>query len=242
MRRSSFLTALLFAATVPQTSLAQVGEARHDFAIGINGGYLINKVSFQPTIKQNWKGGETFGLTMRYTCEKYFAAVCAITAEIDYANLGWDELIEMEGINDTYSRDMRYVQVPIMARLGWGKERKGGQFFIQAGPQLGYFLNETEHFSEEWHGDQRWYRPNGVIQQYNKSVENKFEYGIAGGAGFEFSGKFGHLMLDGRYFFALSDIFKNGKKDDFGRSANGPIMIRLTYLIDLKKTKGDHIK
>ena len=233
---------LLLAAALPQTVGAQVGQARHDLAIGVNGGFLINKMSFQPTIKQNWKGGETFGITFRYTCEKYFAAICAITAEIDYANMGWTELIEVENINDTYRRDMRYIQMPIFARLGWGRERKGGQFFLQAGPQLGYCFSETEHYSEEWHGDQSWYRPNGVIQQYGKSVENKFEYGIAGGAGVEWSGKFGHLMLDARYFFALSDVFKNGKKDDFGRSANGPIMVRLTYLINLKKTKGDHIK
>ncbi len=242
MRRPSFLYAALLAAALPQAMQAQVGLARHDVAIGVNGGALMNKVSFQPTIKQNWKFGETFGLTVRYTCEKYFSAICAITAEVDYANMGWNELIEVEGINDTYSRDMKYIQVPIMARMGWGRERKGAQFFLQAGPQLGYCFGEKEHFSEEWHGDQQWYRPNGVIEQYHKSIENKFEYGIAGGAGVEYSGKFGHLMLDARYFFALSDIFKNGKKDDFGRSANGPIFLRLTYLIDVKKTKGDHIK
>ena len=242
MRRPTLLYAILLASMLPQTMHAQVGQARSDVAIGVNGGMLLNQVSFQPTIKQNWKMGETFGITLRYTCEKYFSAICAITAEVDYANMGWKELIEVDGIDDTYSRDMRYIQVPIMARLGWGRERRGGQFFLQAGPQLGYCFSETEHFSDRWHGDQSRYRPNGVIQQYNKSIENKFEYGIAGGAGLEWSGKFGHLMLDAHYFFSLSDIFKNGKKDDFGRSANGPILIRLTYLINVKKTKGDHIK
>ena len=59
---------------------AQVGELRNDFAIGVNGGYLLNRVSFNPTIKQSWKGGETFGITLRYTCEKYFSAFHPILA------------------------------------------------------------------------------------------------------------------------------------------------------------------
>lgn len=240
--RKPFLRVLLLLAcySLPQSMQAQVGDARYDLAIGVNGGGLMNKMSFQPTIKQNWKFGETFGLTFRYTCEKYFSAICAITAEVNYANMGWKELIETS--EDTYVRDMRYVQMPIFARLGWGRERKGGQFFIQVGPQLGYCFSERDSRGGEWTEYTLYLRPNHVCQQYDKSVEKPFEYGIAGGGGMEFSGKFGHILLDARYFFALSDIFRNGKKDDFGRSANGPIMVKMAYLFDLKKTKGDHIK
>ena len=241
MRQSAILWILLFVAfLMPHRLFAQVGEHRSDLALGVNGGLSMNRISFQPTIKQNYKMGETFGLTFRYTCEKYFAAICAITAEVNYANMGWKELIETS--EDTYSRDMRYVQVPIFARLGWGRERRGFQFFLQAGPQFGYCFGETEHKSDPWYGDNAYTRPNRVNQQYGKMAENTFEYGIAGGGGIEFSGKFGHIILDARYFFALSDIYHNGKKDDFGRSANGPIQVKLAYLFDLRRTKGDHIK
>jgi len=241
MRKVKVLVSAILAFwAVPGMVQAQVGDARSDIAIGVNGGALMNQVSFQPTIKQSWKFGETFGLSFRYTCEKYFAAICAITAEVNYAKMGWKELIETS--EDTYSRDMSYVQVPIFARLGWGRERRGGQFFIQVGPQLGYCFNEKEHRGGEWSDGTLYLRPNHVTQQYGLKIDNRFEYGIAGGGGFEFSGKFGHILLDARYFFALSDIFKNGKKDPFGRSANGPIIVKMTYLFDLKKTKGDHIK
>lgn len=233
-------TLILLACLLPHAVHAQVGQHRCDVAIGLNGGALMNRVSFQPSIKQDYKFGETFGLSLRYTCEKYFAAICAISAEVNYANMGWQELIETS--DDTYRRDMRYVQVPILARLGWGRERKGIQFFLQAGPQFGYCFSEKEHRGGEWSEYTLYKRPNHVTQQYGKWVENPFEYGIAGGGGLEFSGRFGHIMLDARYFFALSDFFNNGKKDDFGRSANGPIQLKLSYLIDVKKTKGDHIK
>ena len=85
--------------------------------------------------------------------------------------------------------------------------------------------------------------PEGPWQHYNLGVEKKFEYGIVGGAGIEFSHpKIGHFALDGRYHFGLSDIFNNGKKDYFGRSANSSIVVKLTYLWDVKKTKDDTIK
>ena len=37
--------------TLPAT--AQLGEERHNFAVGINGGLNMNSVSFDPKIKQN---------------------------------------------------------------------------------------------------------------------------------------------------------------------------------------------
>ncbi|MCI7082988.1 MAG: PorT family protein, partial [Paraprevotella sp.] len=46
-----------------------------------------------------------------------------------------------------------------------------------------------------------------------------------------------HFLLEGRYYYALSDIFKNSKKDPFGRSANGAILIKASYLFDIIKTK-----
>jgi hypothetical protein len=225
---------------MPSLLMAQVGEYRNDLAVGGNVGYVMSNVGFVPDVPQGFLKGMTAGLSVRYTCEKYFAAICAITAEVNYAKMGWKELIETS--EDTYSRDMSYVQVPIFARLGWGRERRGGQFFIQAGPQLGYCFSDKEHRGGEWSDGTLYLRPNHVTQQYGLKIDNRFEYGIAGGGGFEFSGKFGHILLDARYFFALSDIFKNGKKDPFGRSANGPIIVKMTYLFDLKKTKGDHIK
>ena len=45
----------------------QIGEPRNDLAIGINGGYTLNRMMFNPTIQQNLKGAPTFGFTLRYT-------------------------------------------------------------------------------------------------------------------------------------------------------------------------------
>ena len=126
--------------------------------------------------------------------------------------------------------------MPFLAHLGWGKEERGLQFFINAGPQLGLFLNDSEHYG--FTNDYPWdvsMRPNGMTKQYGKEVENRLEYGIAGGAGMELKTRIGNFIIEGRYFFGLSDMFGNSKADPFGRSANTTITGKISYLIDITK-------
>ncbi len=212
---------------------AQVGEYRNNLAIGVSGGYVLNRVSFSPTIKQDWHGGLTGGLVVRYTSERYFKVFCAIQAEVNYASMGWKERIETS--EDTYERATTYVQVPLLARLSFGKEHRGVMGFVVLGPQIGFFLDDKVKKSGEWSDATLELRPNNVVEQYSLDVENKFEYGLTGGAGIEVNTGIGHFTLEGRYYYALSDMFDNGKADAFSRSANGAIFVKLGYLIDIKR-------
>lgn len=234
MRRfAPLLLLLLLLLLLPRGLNAQVGEPRRDVAVGVSGGYVLNKVSFNPTIKQKFHGGLTFGATVRYTCEKYFSALCALQAEVNYAQLGWKEFIETSP--NTYERMTNYVQVPLMANIGFGRERGGARGFLVLGPQLGYMISESEQRGGgEWDN----VRPNNVVEQYDLKVQKRFEYGLTGGLGLDLSTRSGHhFLLEGRYYYALSDIFKNSKKDPFGRSANGTIIAKVSYLFDVVRTK-----
>ena len=65
-------------------------------------------------------------------------------------------------------------------------------------------------------------------------IENKFDYGIAFGAGVEWDIKhFGRISLEGRYYYGLGNLFGDSKKDEFGKSNNGAIYVKLAYLKDL---------
>ena len=233
---------------------AQVGEYRTDLAIGFNGGYVMTNVSFTPDVPQDLLGGMTGGLTIRYTCEKYFSSICAITAEVNYTQAGWkerildvnDQPVYYEGDNSDplrYQRRITYVQVPLMARLGWGRERKGLQAFIQLGPQFGFYLDESTDTNIE-QGRPTWNaRVSNVVAQETMPVENKFDYGIVGGAGIEFSHpKVGHFLLEGRYYFGLANIYGNSKSDYFAKSNQSNIVVKLSYLFDVIKTKNDKIR
>ena len=213
--------------------MAQLGEERSNLAVGMNLGMNMTKVDFSPRIKQKSHNGMAFGVTARYMCEKYFNMMCGIQAEINYTQRGWKEDID-DGSENTYSRTMNYIEVPLLAHLAFGKDAldKGSKFFINMGPQVAFFLNEKEKMSEDWNPA---YRPNGVNQQYGKWVENKFDYGLLGGLGMELSTKAGHFLLEGRYYYGLADFWGSSKKDEFGRSGHSYMGVKLTYLFDITK-------
>ena len=247
---------LILLLLVPMVAKAQVGEYRSDFAVGVNGGYMMSQVSFQPEVPQGWLGGMTGGVSFRYTCEKYFKSICAIVAEVNYAQMGWKETIEDKDNNPVYyygddnkenplyyERRINYIQIPVMARLGWGRERKGIQAFFQLGPQIGIYIDESTNTNVEPYRATVTPRSSVVKAQEDMPVENKFDYGIVGGAGIEFSlPKIGHILLDARYYFGLGNIYGNSKQDYFGKSNQQAIVIKMSYLFDIIKTKNSNIK
>ena len=209
-------------------AVAQVGEYRNELAVGGSAGMTMTSVNFQPRVPQSQLLGKTLGLTLRYTGEKYFNSVCAVVAEVNLAETGWKERIW--DINDQpvmridadeperYERRLTYLQIPVLARLGWGRERRGFQFFFQVGPQVGFLQSES-------------------------TKKNNLDYGIAGGVGLEFSHpKVGHFMLEGRYYYGLGNLYGNTKRDYFAISNQQSIIIKLSYLFDVMRTKNSKIK
>ena len=264
------LSFIFFYLLLTPSIFAQVGDYRTDFAVGFNGGVAMSNVAFVPKVPQTMLNGPTLGLTARYTCEKYFSSICAVVAEMNYTQMGWKEkILDLDDLpvplhtdgsqTLNYARKINYLQVPLLARLGWGRERNGFQFFIQLGPQVGFCLSEkTEsnfdvrdpafnpkikngEFGPEYkYGDKR---ASHVVAQDSLALENKVDYGIAAGAGLEFSNRHvGHFIVEGRYYYGLGNLFGNTKRDYFGRSNFGTIIVKFTYLFDIIRTKNSIIK
>lgn len=230
--RIRYVLFIMLAMTLTALSAhAQIEERRNNFAIGVNGGMNFNTVFFSPSIKQNTHQGVVGGVTARYISEKYFNMICGLQLELNLSQRGWSEKIE-DGSGNTYRRTLNYFEIPFLAHLAFGRDR-GVQFFINAGPQIGLFLGDKEEKGGgEWDPS---HRPNGVVYQYGKAIENTFEYGITGGLGLEVRTGIGNFLIEGRYYYGLSDFYGNSKKDDFSRSGNSTICAKISYLIDLTK-------
>lgn len=227
---------------------AQIGEHRNDLAIGFNGGLNMSSVSFTPKVSQAKLNGITGGLSVRYVCEKYFSTVCSLYGEINYSQMGWKEdIVDVNdmpvintatGLPEEYSRTVNYIQVPLMAHLAWGREQKGFAFFVNLGPQFGIYMSESTNTNFDFSDRNAADRVNPVCAQDTMAVENKFDYGIAAGAGIEFSHpKVGHFLLEGRYYYGLGNIYGDSKRDYFGSSNFGTITIKLAYLFDIVRTR-----
>lgn len=230
------------------SAYAQIGEHRNDFSVGVNGGYLMSSITFTPDVPQKQHGGMTGGLSFRYVCEKYFKTICSIYGEVNYSLAGWKEDILdrdnnpvlIKGTNEAlaYSRTINYVQVPVFAHLAWGREERGLNIFVNLGPQFGYYLSEstTTNFDSSTETENN--RVNTVVAQDTMKVENKFDYGIAVGLGAEYSvPKVGHFLAEVRYYYGLGNIYGSSKRDYFGTSNYGQIVVKLSYLFDITKTK-----
>lgn len=243
-----YLTLIVLFLTLPIAVSAQIGEHRNDLTIGVTGGYVMSNVRFTPKVPQGYHGGITGGLAFRYVCEKYFKTIASVYAELNYSQLGWKEdildrdnqpVINGEtGLAEAYSRTINYIQVPVMAHLAWGREYKGLSFFLNLGPQFGIYMSESTKSNFDFDKRNTTDRASLVVAQDTMAVENKFDYGIAVGLGAEYSiPKAGHILLEGRYYYGLGNLYGDTKRDFFGSSNFGNIVIKLTYLFDITKTK-----
>lgn len=243
-----YLTLIVLFLTLPIAVSAQIGEHRNDLTIGVTGGYVMSNVRFTPKVPQVYHGGMTGGLAFRYVCEKYFKTIASVYAELNYSQLGWKEdildrdnqpVINGEtGLAEAYSRTINYIQVPVMAHLAWGREYKGLSFFLNLGPQFGIYMSESTKSNFDFDKRNTTDRASLVVAQDTMAVKNKFDYGIAVGLGAEYSiPKAGHILLEGRYYYGLGNLYGDTKRDFFGSSNFGNIVIKLTYLFDITKTK-----
>ncbi len=214
--------------------------------MGVNCGYMFTNIGFSPKVSQKMLQCMTGGLSLRYTSEKYFTAICSLAAEVNWSQMGWNEDIltinhepvinPTNGQAEYYKRRMTYIQVPIMAHLAWGQEVKGFNFFIQAGPQFGYFLSESTSTNFDDSTMNLNDRANQINEQYSMPVEHKFDYGICAGLGVEYSHpSVGHFRIEGRYYYGLGNIYGSSKSDYFGKSNHAAIEVKIAYLVDINR-------
>ncbi len=237
---------LIAAICFPLFAHAQIGEHRNTLSIGANAGYNLTSIRFTPKVLQGMKGGTNIGFTARYSVEKYFATIASIQAEVNYSQMGWKENIrDMNNqpvINsvtkqaEEYERTINYIQIPLFAHLAWGKENKGFNFFLNAGPQFGVYMSESTKTNFDWATRNVEDRSNKVVAQDTMSVENKIDYGIAAGLGVEWATKkLGRFTLEARYYYGLGNIYGDSKRDYFGSSNYGTITIKLEWLVDIMR-------
>ena len=67
-------------------------------------------------------------------------------------------------------------------------------------------------------------------------VSNKLDYGISVGAGMELSlNAKQSLLLEGRFYYGLTDVFPNHKTDIFSGSSSMTVAVTLGYLFNLSR-------
>ena len=211
---------LLFLLCASLTAQAQQTDFKQRLQVGASYGMNFSSVSFAPyKVIQTMQKGHSVGATIRWTTEKYLG----LQAELNFTQAGWKE--EFDDPKYAYSRTLNYLELPLLTHIYFGEGFFTG--FINLGPKIGYFLSENEF--DRLHGD----APNKTNEQHNMPVEVKFDWGVMGGLGMEMRTPIGSFLLEGRYYYALGNIYKARKEDFFSKSSSQIISAKLTYLFSI---------
>lgn len=197
--------------------------------IGAKGGATLSNVQFTPHVKQSLRPGFLMGATVRYTEEKIFG----IIGELLIEQRGWKENFEEAPF--AYNRELTYATLPVMTHIYFGSSKIKG--FVNIGASVSYMLGSkiSSDFDYANALKQPGFPTYRSVEQMSMAIKNKFDYGILGGAGAEFIIKKKHsLILEGRYYFGLGNIFSATKRDVFSGSRNTSIEISLGYMFRLK--------
>lgn len=203
---------------------------RPRFAIGAKGGVTLSNVAFTPNIEQGMIAGTTFGVVARYTEEKFFGLI----AELNVEQRGWQEDFDNDALS--YQRQLTYIQLPLLTHVYFGNDIIKG--FLNLGPSVAYMISDRISSNFDYSNPssvEGFPDINRHVNQMKMPVKNKFDYGILAGAGVELIIKRKHsVLLEGRYYYGLGNIFSASKKDEFSASRGTSIQVAISYMFHLK--------
>lgn len=213
-----------------------------EWNFGVNFGPTFSTMSFVTTepgshlgtkMIQQYKGG----VSVRYISEKSLGFI----AELNYSQQGYEQQFTDES-NDTdnakskFVNKLAYLQIPFLTHIYFGGK---GRVFVNLGPQIGFLVGERKikHLSAADYGDTPIISDQSsttttstkVSAQYDLAVQNKFDYGLVAGMGFELRTGAGNFSIEGRYYMGFSDIYSSHKTDPFSRSAHRVMSAAITY-------------
>lgn len=223
-------TLLSVLAALSAPAAAAQRHYRSHVHVGVHAGMSMARTSFYPSVRQQSLGGFTAGIDFRYAEEQHVG----LLAELNFTQRGWKE--DFEEAPFEYTRRLNYIELPVMTHIFFGSRKV--KCFFNLGPQVGYMISDgiTANFDYEHPDDVKdfpgEYRPTA---QMAMKIKNRFDYGIAGGLGMELVVAKKHsILLEGRYYYGLGNLFHSSKADEFSASRGNSIVVTLGYMFRIK--------
>ena len=148
-------------------------------------------------IEVNYTQGIIGGVVVQFLNEKH----AGVQAEFNYTQRGWAENDTIGENNLKYKNRINYIEMPIMTHVNIGGGKFRGLFNI--GPYIAYAVSAKNTVKDLNSG-----REESVDYTFNSDTDNRLDYGLSAGAGFEYRFSFGKLATEARYTFGLGDIHK----------------------------------
>jgi len=224
MKRIVFIGLAVVCASI---AMAQPRLREPERYIGLHGGALFSMTLFTPQVEgaTNWVDRTLLsgngGLVYRYIGHK----CCGFQVELNYMQRGWREKADVDGVAVRYQRRLNYIEMPFLAHIYFGKKAVRG--FVNLGPQIGLCFLDQES------GTKHPYK-----QEQYKPLDNKVDWGVAGGLGMLVRTRgAGTFQLEARFDYSFGDYFKNHKTDFFSHSNPINLSVNIGYLWEIKRKR-----
>ena len=207
---ASLLTLFIAMMTLP-------GSASAQHTLTLTGGTGVSTARFYPTEVTKWMwGSETFGLSWRFYSDKP-RFVGAVGIDLEYLErgfqLGYTYTSQWVGEGDDkkevrdykfYERKVNSLMLPIVWQPHVYAARNRLRIFIEAAVVFSFNISSNYDYLDN--------RYPGGKYEWKVPRDNRFGYGLSGGAGFAVLLGQVEVGLKAKYNFGYSDILKNRNK------------------------------
>ena len=213
MKRAGSHTRGLILALTLLLSLMTFGRAEAQHTLTLVGGSGATYGRFYPAEEVKWLwGANSFGLAWRYYSDKP-RFVGAVGVDLEYMERGFklgytytsDFVNEKEVRHyQYYTRNVNSVMLPIVWQPHFYLAKNRLRVFIEAAFVLSFNINSNYSYEND--------RYPGGKYEWKLPRDNRFGYGLMGGAGFAVLLGQVEVGLKARYNFGYSDLMKNRNK------------------------------
>lgn len=177
-------------------------EASAQFSVGIQGGGNLSKMDFANNTNYvhteiNYTQGFIGGVVVQFLNEKH----AGVQAEFNYTQRGWIENDTIGDNNLKYKNRINYIEMPIMTHVNIGGGKLRGLFNV--GPYIAYAVSAEKSVKDLNSGSEE-----SSDYTFNSDTDNRLDFGLSTGGGFEYRFSFGKFAAEARYTFGLGDINK----------------------------------
>jgi hypothetical protein len=198
------LPALLFLSWLPC-----IASAQGQLQVGIQSGVNFSTVDFRyideyDVKNTDYRQGLHAGIFLTYMSGKHFG----MQLELNYAQRGWKESLDTAGAviaperlpDILENRLINYLEVPLLSHGQFG----AGNFKIimDLGPYIAFAWSAQSTVTDV---------KTGVVTEGEyvfSDDDNRVDFGLKAGAGFEYELSFGTFMAEARYTFGFANVQK----------------------------------
>jgi hypothetical protein len=180
--KTKFLSVLMLLLAI---NMQSQDDNKKESNTGLKGGYNLAAVSFDG----DGETGQRHSFHIGFYSESFLNDNVSLQIELLYSQQGY----ELSDGGGTYTQKLNYINLPLML-----KAYPSDNFFLEAGPQVGYAITHKEEFDSS-------FSLFDTSQEFNP---NSFDWGVNFGGGFKTDTG---VSFGVRYHLGLGDIYDEGK-------------------------------